>query len=97
MNLKAIIQQPQITLIDVREPMEVFFGKAADAVNIPLGTIPNRLDEIKEMTTPIVLYCRSGNRSAQAVQYLKAQGLTEVYDGGSLDNVRALLNNKETV
>jgi len=92
MNLKEIIQQPQTTLIDVREPMEVLFGKVDGAINIPLGTIPNKLDEIKAINEPVVLYCRSGNRSAQAYQYLISQGVTEVYDGGSLEHVKALLN-----
>jgi len=43
------------------------------------------------MSKPIVVYCRSGNRSGKAMNYLKAQGITEVYNGGSLADVKALL------
>lgn len=36
------------------------------------------------MSKPIVAYCRSGMRSGQAVAFLKAQGCSEVYNGGSI-------------
>ena len=36
---------------------------------------------------PVVIYCAAG-RSAQAVSYLKLEGLTEVYDGGGIDDLR---------
>jgi len=94
MNLQKIINQKETTLIDVREPFETLMGKAKSALNIPLGSIPEKLEEIKGMSRPIVMYCRSGNRSGQAVAYLKAQGLTDVYNGGSLSEVKELLKNK---
>jgi len=97
MNLQKIINQKGTTLIDVRESFETLMGKAKGAINIPLGTLPERLEDIKAMNTPIVLYCRSGNRSGQAVAFLKAQGITEVYNGGSLGEVKELLANKKTV
>ena len=91
MNLQKIIQQESTTIVDVREPFETFFGKAKGALNIPLGKIKDRLSEFQKMSKPIVVYCRSGNRSGQAMNYLKAQGLTEVYNGGSLKEVKDLL------
>jgi len=90
MTLKKLINQPDITLVDVREPLEYFLDHADDAVHIPLGTIPSRLAEFRAMSKPIILYCRNGNRSEQALTILRASGIKEVYNAGGLDDVRAL-------
>ncbi len=87
MDLRNIFDQSNTVIIDVREPFEFASGHAAGAINIPLGTIPSKINDIKRMGTPIVVYCRSGMRSASAMGFLKAQGIQEVYNGGSLDEV----------
>lgn len=90
MDLQKIINQENTTIVDVREPFETMMGKAAGAINIPLRTIQSRVDEFRQMSKPIVVYCRSGNRSGQAMSYLRAQGIEEVYNGGSLSEVNTL-------
>ena len=90
MELATIIKEKSPSIVDVRQGFECIFGKAKDAVNIPLGEIPNRLEEFKAMKKPIVVYCRSGNRSAQAMQFLKTNGINEVYNGGSVGDVKSL-------
>lgn len=62
-------------VIDVREPWEYERGHLPGAKNVPLGDIPERLNELTE---PLVLVCASGNRSGQAARYLEGQGFTEV-------------------
>lgn len=58
-------------IIDVRSPREFNNGHIPDSENIPLGEIPNRLDEfVGDGDEEIVTVCRSGNRSLQAVHYL---------------------------
>ncbi len=94
MDLQNIINQENRTLVDVRQPFETILGKAKGAINIPLGSIKNRVAEFHQMSKPIIVYCRSGNRSGQAMQYLKEQGIEEVYNGGGLSEVKALLKNK---
>jgi len=91
MDLQKIINQENVTIVDVRESFETFFGIAPGARKIPLSGIKKRVDEFQNMSKPIVVYCRSGNRSGKAMNYLKAQGITEVYNGGSLADVKALL------
>ena len=91
MNLEKIINQENTTIVDVRESFETFFGIAPGATKIPLSGIKKRVDEFQKMSKPIVVYCRSGNRSGKAMDYLKTQGITEVYNGGSLADVKALL------
>lgn len=80
-------------LIDVRTPMEFFSGSVAEAKNIPLNEIPERVEELKSMNVPLVLFCRSGARSEQARQYLSVQGISCVNGGPwtAVNNVMANL------
>jgi len=75
------------TIIDVRAPEEFSGPHYPGAINIPLNEIPQRVDEIKQLKQPIVAYCRSGNRSGMAVSILKQSGLTDVYNGGGLNEL----------
>ena len=72
-------------LVDVREPDEVAAGTLPGAVNIPLGQLPGRLDEL-DPARPVVLLCRSGGRSTQAAEFLTAAGFDDVVNlaGGML-------------
>ncbi|RVU27011.1 rhodanese-like domain-containing protein [Sandaracinomonas limnophila] len=82
--MEEILDNPNVTVIDVRETFEFEDGHYEGAINIPLGTIPNNLDKIKSMNQPIVVYCRSGNRSGMALTLLKQAGIQEVYNGGGI-------------
>lgn len=70
-------------LLDVRTPEEFAEGHIAGAVNIPLDSLSSRLSEVPT-DEPVVVYCRSGNRSAQAVEILQDAGYTQVRDLGGL-------------
>ncbi|WP_018616775.1 rhodanese-like domain-containing protein [Segetibacter koreensis] len=75
------------TLVDVRSPQE-FAGKHfPNAINIPLDQVPQKVNEFKEMPKPIIAYCRSGNRSGMAVSILKQAGITDVINGGGLEDL----------
>ncbi|OLY94498.1 Rhodanese-related sulfurtransferase [Cnuella takakiae] len=82
----------QKTIIDVRTPEEFNSGHVASAINVPLDKVPQRIPEFQQMQTPIEVYCRSGNRSAMAVSILKQNGITEVYNGGGLDEMLQKMN-----
>ncbi len=97
MNLKTAINQPSASIVDVRESFEYFFGHVKGAKNIPLSSLPSRIEEFKQMDQPIILYCRSGNRSGQATAFLKANGIKNVFNGGSLGDVKAMLEEKVNV
>jgi len=70
-------------LLDVRTPEEFAGGHLDGAANINVQELQSRLSEIPR-DQPVVLYCRSGNRSAQAAQMLQAAGFTGVYDLGGI-------------
>lgn len=75
-------------LVDVRTPEEFATGHIAGAVNISLQSLPQRMDSLPK-DQPIVLYCRSGNRSNTAAQMLARAGYTQVYDLGGIIDWRA--------
>lgn len=62
-------------LLDVREPHEAAIASIPQAKLIPLGEIPSRLEEIEREKT-LVVHCRSGVRSAKAIEFLKAKGFS---------------------
>lgn len=70
-------------LVDVRTVGEFQSGHIAGAANIPVETLAARLGELPK-DKPIVLYCRSGNRSAQAARILRKAGYVDVYDLGGI-------------
>lgn len=70
-------------LIDVRTPEEFASGHIEGAVNIPVEALASRLAEVPS-GQPIVVYCRSGNRSATASQILANAGYSGIYDLGGL-------------
>lgn len=82
--MEDILDNPNVTVIDVRETYEFEDGHYEGAINIPLGTIPNNMDKIKSMSQPIVVYCRSGNRSGMALSLLRQAGIQDVYNGGGI-------------
>ena len=75
------------TVVDVRSPQEFAGEHFPNAINIPLEQVSQKVNEFKEMPKPIVAYCRSGNRSGMAVSMLKQAGITDVINGGGLDDL----------
>lgn len=77
------------TLIDVRTPEEFRTGRIPGAINIDVQALPARLKDVPP-GKPVVVYCRSGNRSATATGILQRAGYTEIYDlGGIVDWAQA--------
>nr|XP_019942850.1 PREDICTED: thiosulfate sulfurtransferase/rhodanese-like domain-containing protein 1 [Paralichthys olivaceus] len=96
-QLKTMLSVRDIQLFDVRDPDEYQAGHIADAVNIPLVTLEESLklspDSFKdkfEVKAPgkddnnIVFHCRSGKRSAKALDISRQLGFTRArhYEGG---------------
>ncbi|MGX7763442.1 rhodanese-like domain-containing protein [Streptomyces angustmyceticus] len=75
----APVHHSPIQLIDVRNPAEYEAGALPGARNIPLAGLPHRIDEL-DPSRPVVLYCRSGNRSVIAAALLEARGFGDVCD-----------------
>ncbi|MBX3068007.1 MAG: ThiF family adenylyltransferase [Cryobacterium sp.] len=67
----------EIQVIDIRETFEREIAAILPSTFIPLGTIPENLGEIRT-DVPVVLYCHHGSRSARALGFLQANGMTNV-------------------
>ena len=76
-------------LVDVRTPGEFAEGHVEGSVNIPLDTIPYQLEQFKDKNN-IVVFCRSGMRSAQAKGFLDQQGFMNVFNAGTWVTVNEL-------
>jgi len=74
-------------IVDVRSKDEFADGFFPGAVNIPLGELAGKLGELGPKDKPIVLYCASGARSAQAARLLKQEGFLDVLNAGGLDDM----------
>tara|TARA_Y100000991_G_scaffold208581_1_gene187764 strand:- start:1734 stop:2009 length:276 start_codon:yes stop_codon:yes gene_type:complete len=89
--IESILKKGNYKILDVRTKMECFMVKIDGSSNIPLNQIQYHIEDIRAMQ-PVIIYCAAGVRSAQAVSFLKQEGLTEVYDGGGIDDLRQKLN-----
>lgn len=82
-----LAKTPGAFLLDVRTEEEYKELRIPGSVLIPVAELPDRLSELpKDPAKPIVLYCRSGNRSATAAGILVKAGFPVVYDMGGINN-----------
>jgi phage shock protein E len=88
-KMKEIIQNGNCTIVDVRTPGEFMGGHVANAKNIPLNEIEDRMDEVNALKKPLILCCASGMRSGQATSILTSKGI-ECYNGGPWTAVNAM-------
>jgi rhodanese-related sulfurtransferase len=73
-ELKAMRERGEnFVLVDVREPREWAISDLPDSVKIPLGSLPQSLEKLSR-EDDIVVYCRTGGRSGNAVQFLMQAG-----------------------
>lgn len=81
-----LLDHPDVFLIDVREQVEYDAGHIPGVTLIPLGALPDRLSEVPQDKT-VIMVCRSGNRSGQATAFLRQQGFENVHNmsGGILE------------
>jgi glyoxylase-like metal-dependent hydrolase (beta-lactamase superfamily II)/rhodanese-related sulfurtransferase len=68
-----------LQVVDVRNPGEVAAGTVPNAITIPVGQLPTRLDEL-DPSLPTVVYCAGGYRSSVAASLLRHNGFTDVSD-----------------
>jgi sulfur-carrier protein adenylyltransferase/sulfurtransferase len=75
-ELKAVMDRgPRPFVLDVRNPEEIAICRIAGSTVIPLPELPNRLGEL-DPSTPMIVHCKSGVRSAKAIAVLQAAGFT---------------------
>lgn len=82
---KMMDEKKPFVLVDVREPHEFQICRIPGSILIPLGEVPKRMHELNS-ADEIVVHCRSGMRSAQAVDFLMKAGFRKIHNlkGGVL-------------
>ena len=82
-QLEAHLQSATPLLLDVREPWEFDICHIEGSINMPMGQVPQRLDELRAKDEIIVI-CHHGIRSQQVIWFLRQQALGNLVnlDGG---------------
>lgn len=75
MIIDQLAQNKHLAIIDVRTPSEFKAGHIPSAINMPLDTLPKQLKQLKTYDT-LLVYCKSGVRSAKAAELLASNGFT---------------------
>ena len=83
---KEMMDTVEAIVLDVREQDEYDEKHISEAILLPVGMIDEDTAEgvIPEKDTPVLVYCRSGNRSKTASQKLVDLGYTQVYEFGGI-------------
>ncbi len=79
------LRQPDLAVLDVREPWEFAICALADSHPIPMGEVPAHLDSLPP-GAPLVVVCHHGGRSLQVARWLRAQGVARAVSlAGGID------------
>ncbi len=75
-----LMNNEDAVLLDVREPAETVVGKIAKSIQIPVGSVGQRVGELdKHKDKNIIVYCKTGARAGTACQELNKAGFEKVY------------------
>ncbi|MCH7817685.1 MAG: rhodanese-like domain-containing protein [Proteobacteria bacterium] len=75
-----LINRSDAIVVDVREKKEFESGHIVDAINIPMSKLKQRLTELqKHKAKPVVVVCKLGQQSGEAVKTLQEAGHAEVF------------------
>lgn len=80
-------------LVDVRTPGEFAGGSVPGAVNIPLDQVSSQISRFKGKKG-VVVFCKSGMRSGQAKGILDQNGIPQVINGGTWQNVNKVVGDQ---
>lgn len=69
-----------VKVVDVRTQREFAAGHVPGALNIPHDEVAARHAELGPPSTPVLLYCRTGRRTAIAAKALREKGFSTIYD-----------------
>lgn len=85
-NAKKMINEKDVTIIDVRTEAEYNRGHVKNAISVPLNSIDNLIRKKFKSNKYYIVYCASGVRSRKAAKKLSYLGYKHIYDLGSVHN-----------
>ena len=75
---RMLRKEDHFELLDIRTPAEVERGVLPNAKTLAMHLVPLKLNYFSESLKQIVIYCRTGSRSAQVCRFLNQQGINNV-------------------
>jgi rhodanese-related sulfurtransferase len=75
---RMVANQDQFELVDIRTPVEIARGVLPNAKSLSMHLVPLKLRFFSESPRQIVIYCRTGSRSAQVCRFLNGLGINNV-------------------
>lgn len=76
--------------VDVREDDERAAGHVSGALHLPVWDIQAGQIQTLPKDKPLIIYCRSGRRSAIAIDILRSQWFTNLIDGGGMTSLQGV-------
>ena len=89
-------ERGQVTLLDVRTPAEIAFGRIPGFMNIPLDSLRDHLDEL-DPAKPIYVICQSGLRSYVACRILAGYGFDAFNFAGGYRYFQTVVNDRALI
>ena len=71
-------KEDRFVLLDIRTQAEIERGVLPNAITLPMHLVPLKLSYFSESPKQVVVYCRTGSRSAQVCRFLNQQGIHNV-------------------
>ncbi len=90
-RIRTLLAEGDAELVDVRTVPEFAADGIDGAKNIPVQQLEQRLEDVGDKGEPVMVYCRSGNRSATAARILEQAGFEQVYDLGGHSTARKIV------
>jgi len=81
-DTKRLIKDQNAQFVDVRTPEEFTMSQLPNAINLPLQDIDRLAGSELTKDRPVIVFCRSGQRSHMAMQILMSLGFTDVHNMG---------------
>jgi rhodanese-related sulfurtransferase len=78
-------------VIDIRTAHEFDQGRVIDSINIPIDRININLQRIRQMRRPVIICSNSDFENEKVINFLKANGVKEIYNGGSWTRVLRMI------
>ena len=75
---RMLRREDHFVLLDIRTQAEIERGVLPNAITLPMHLVPLKLSYFSDSPKQVVVYCRTGSRSAQVCRFLNEQGIHNV-------------------
>lgn len=77
--VQEMVKRKDVLMLDVREHTEIQICHVENAMHVPMGEIPNKLDDLPK-NKDLIVFCHMGVRSRQVMNYLRRNGFSRAFN-----------------